>query len=108
MMHVADIWVKPLEAGYLPSRYRQVLARGRLVALSKHPKPGVRPICISDALRRLTGRGLLKKCQPYFGQYFQESCPNVLQLDSGIKNGATFMHIFLSSIHHLGALQEIC
>ena len=105
MTHVADIWDKPL-AGYLPSPYRQVLAGGRLIALSKHPKPGVRPICISDALRWLTGRGLLKRCQPYFGQYFQESRPNVLQFGGGIKNGATFMHILLSSIHHLAALPD--
>ena len=90
MTHVADIWDKPL-AGYLPSPYRQVLAGGRLIALSKHPKPGVRPICISDALRWLTGRGLLKRCQPYFGQYFQESRPNVLQF------GAEYLRIRLPS-----------
>ena len=42
----------------------------------------VRPICISYALLQLTGQGLPKKCQQYFGQYFQEStgspkCPAI-------------------------------
>ena len=42
----------------------------------------VRPICISYALLQLTGQGLPKKCQKYFGQYFQEStgspkCPAI-------------------------------
>ena len=106
MMNVADIWVKLLAAGYLQSCYRQVLAGCRLIALSKHPKPGVLLIRISYALLWLTGRGLLKKCQPYFGQYFQEARPNVLQLGSGIKNAMTFMHILFSSIHHRAALQE--
>ena len=61
MNDLAEVWVRPLAAGYLPSQYRQTLIGGRLIALSKHPKPGVRPICISDALRRLVGKGLLKK-----------------------------------------------
>ena len=89
MTQVANAWVKQLAAGYLQSSYRQVLAGGRLIALSKYPKPGVHPICISDALRRLTGRGRLKKCQPYFGQYFQESLLNVIQFGGSIRNGAT-------------------
>ena len=38
MKQMADIWVKPLAAGYLPPRYRQVLAGGRLLALSKTKK----------------------------------------------------------------------
>ena len=66
MMNVADIWVKLLAAGYLQSSYHlQVFAGCRLISLSKHPKPGVLPICISNALLWLTGRGLLKKCQQY-------------------------------------------
>ena len=99
MNDLAEVWVRPLAAGYLPSQYRQILIGGRLIALSKYPKPGVRPICISDALRRLVGKGLLKKCQLFFQQYFQESAPNVIQFGGSIPNGATFMHLLLSAIH---------
>ena len=99
MNDLAEVWVRPLAAGYLPSQYRQTLIGGRLIALSKYPKPGVRPICISNALRRLVGKGLLKKCQLFFQQYFQESAPNVIQFGGSIPNGATFMHLLLSAIH---------
>ena len=39
---VAKHWILPIAAGYLPHAYNEHLAGGRLVALSKAPKPGVR------------------------------------------------------------------
>jgi hypothetical protein len=59
-------WARPLAYGYLPPRYRSHLAGGRLIALSKSPKPGIRPICISDALRRLVAKGLFAACKTSF------------------------------------------
>ncbi len=50
-----ECWVHPMAAGYLPHQYQEHLAGtvpgGRLIALSKYPKPDVRRICISDAIR---------------------------------------------------------
>ena len=37
----ARVFFRPIAEGYLPVRYRDLLAGGRLVALSKFPKPGV-------------------------------------------------------------------
>ena len=58
MEGIAKHWARPLAMGYLPPKYRAYLAGGGLtvIALSKAPKPGIRPICISDSLRRLVAR----------------------------------------------------
>ena len=95
---LAQHWFKPTAAGYLPNKYRTHLAGGRLVALSKAPKPGIRPICISDALRRLTAKGLGAACAAHFNHFFQKSEPNVLQFGGNTKNGATNMYHMLKSI----------
>jgi hypothetical protein len=52
-----------LAEDYMPSKYRLILAGGRLIALCKHEKPGVLPRCISFAPLQLLGLGndLLKK-----------------------------------------------
>ena len=39
---VAKHWILPIAAGYLPVTYKDHLAGGRLVALSKHPEPDQR------------------------------------------------------------------
>jgi hypothetical protein len=70
MDRLAHHWCKPVAAGYLPQHYRSHLAGGRLIALSKHPKPGVRPICISDARRRLVAKGLADYASRHFQQFF--------------------------------------
>ncbi len=59
---VAKHWILPIAAGYLPPKYRDHLAGGRLVALSKNPKPGVRPINVTDTWRRIAAKGLLQRC----------------------------------------------
>ena len=83
---------RPMAAGYLPPTYREHLAGGREVALSKYPKPGVRPICITDARRRICAKGVHPKCSSHFHEFFQRSAPNVLQFGGNIKNGATLAH----------------
>ena len=66
-----------------------------------------RPICISRALLQLTNKGLLKKCQQYFGQYIPVSSPKVLQTGGSIRNGETFMHILLSSMLEESAVPSV-
>jgi hypothetical protein len=51
---IAECWVRPMAASYLPHQYREDIAGWLLIALSKYPKPGVCPI------RRILGRGLLQ------------------------------------------------
>ena len=98
MDEIARAWIKPVAAGYLPAAYRDHLAGGRLVALSKFPKPGVRPICVTDCWRRLAGRGLLQTCFSHLQQYFQGSHPRVFQFASGTPNGPSNMYHLLAAL----------
>ncbi len=81
-------WALPIATGYLPPRYRDHLAGGRLIALSKHPKPGVRPICINDEIRRLVAKGLFACCKASFTRVFKNSHPRALQFGANLKNGS--------------------
>ena len=85
---VASVFFRPIAEGYLPKRYRELLAGGRLVALSKFPKPGIRPICVGNAWSLLVSKGLLQICQENFENVFQfdmsehcksEAVPNMEQ-----------------------------
>jgi hypothetical protein len=88
-----------MAADYLPHQYREHLAGWQLIARSKYPKPGVRPICISDVIRRILGRGLLQHAQVHFTSYFQNSSPNVIQYGCSIANGASYMYHLLSAVN---------
>jgi hypothetical protein len=96
---IAECWVRPVASGYLPRTYREDLAGGRLIALSKRPKPGLRPIWIGDAIRRIIGRGLHCRAQKAFNAFFQTSSANVLQFGGDTPNGATNMYHLLSAVH---------
>ena len=102
---IAHTWARPLAQGYLPPKYRDHLAGGRLIALSKHPKTGVRPICISDALRRLVAKGLNAQCKSSFTQIFHHEYPRALQFGANLMNGATVTHMFqiVNSVAHRAA-----
>ena len=79
---VAQHWILPIAEGYLPHAYNEHVADGRLVALSKTPKPGVRPIntsYITDTWRRIAAKGFLHECMPSYRKYFQEGHPRVFQ-----------------------------
>ena len=65
--------------------------------LSKHPKPGIRPICISDTWRRLVAKGLHKVCSKHLQQYFQHAHPRAIQFGGNTHNGATNMFHLLAS-----------
>ena len=98
MEEIAKHWARPLAMGYLPSKYQAHLAGGRLIALSRAPKPGIRPICIRDSLHRLVARGLLNQAKHHFQKFFQSSLPNVIQFGGNVKNGATNMYPLLQSV----------
>jgi hypothetical protein len=101
MDDLAQIWALPIAMGYLPPHYRGHSAGGRLIALSKHLKPGVRPICISDAIRRLVAKGLFACYEESFTSVFQNSHPRVLQFGANLKNGATHIfHLIAGVLHH--------
>ena len=108
MEDLARCWpgFRPVAAGYLPAAYRQHLAGGRLIALSKHPKPGVRPICISDARRRLVAKGLATYANAHFAHYFQHASSNVIQFGANTKNGASHMFHLIQAQLHAAALGE--
>ena len=67
------------------------------MALSKHPKPGIHPICISNTWRRLTAKGLLTQCQGAFSTFFQDSNPTAMQFGGAVKDGAAIMLHFLQA-----------
>jgi hypothetical protein len=94
----ARVFFRPIAEGYLPVRYRDLLAGGRLVALSKFPKPGVRPICVGNAWRRLVAKGLLQMCHESIENCFQHRHVRALQFGGSTKNGATNMFHLLSCI----------
>ena len=95
---VAQHWILPIAAGYLPARYREHLAGGRLVALSKHPKPGIRPINVTDAWRRIAAKTLLSICLPDFKSFFQNSHPRVFQFSTATPDGAATMFHIINAI----------
>ena len=71
MTLLAEVVFRPLAAGYLTEAYREHLAGGRLVAPSKAPKPGIRPICMWDTWRRLVAKGLQNSIKTQLDAYFQ-------------------------------------
>jgi hypothetical protein len=95
---IAQQWILPIAAGYLPPRYREHLAGGRLVALSKHPKPGIRPINVTDAWRRIAAKAILSTCLPNFKSFFQDSHPRVFQFSTATPDGAATMFHIINAI----------
>ena len=95
---VARHWILPVAMGYLPDKYKEHLIGGRLVGLSKKPKPGVRPICVTDVWRRIAAKGLLSACLKELKQYFQKRHPRAFQFAGANPNGATDMYHLLNMI----------
>ena len=62
---------------------------GNLIALSKAPKPGVRPILIGQAWRRLVARAVTPGLRAPCEEYFTGAHPRVFQFAAGVKDGAS-------------------
>mgnify|MGYP003338948123 FL=1 len=50
---LAKVYFRPIAEGFTPVNHRRLFCGGRLIALSKAPKPGIRPICIGNAWRKI-------------------------------------------------------
>ena len=85
----AQLIFKPMALGYIPAQYRDLFAGGRLVALAKPNKNGVRPICIGSVWRRILGKGLVRRRRAQLDSYFLTSHPRALQFCAGHVNGST-------------------
>ena len=55
---LVDQILVPLSIGYVPPLYAHIYSGGRLIAMSKFPKEGSRPLAIGDCFRRLVDRAL--------------------------------------------------
>jgi len=81
---------KPYYQGAQPqgSPPPEIIHGGTLLALSKSPKPGVRPIVVGSAIRRLTVRAALDGLTPALNDYFTKSHERVIQCAGGTSDGA--------------------
>lgn len=85
---ISEILVLPHCNGMLPQLHGANYKGGCLIALSKAPKPGVRPINIGDAFRRLADKALQPFSRKDLARMFEHTYPNVKQFASGITDGA--------------------
>ena len=92
---LAKVYFRPIAEGFTPVNHRRLFCGGRLIALSKAPKPGIRPICIGNAWRRIVARGILKKCNSSIARYFQQHT-RVKQF-GGTKGGTDHMYHWLAA-----------
>jgi hypothetical protein len=85
---IVSVLIRPRQEGYLPPAYAEIFRGGRLIPLSKAPKPGARPIVIGDAFRRLYHRSLDTVSKKDMARYFENSYENCIQYASGAPSGA--------------------
>jgi len=64
-----------------------LLIGGKLIPLSKFPKPGVRPIVVGDAWRRMVMHFFTRHLVHAFHAVFQSFHPNVRQFCAAARNG---------------------
>jgi hypothetical protein len=78
-------------------------AGGKLFALSKAPKKGVRPIVVTDAVRAVVGKLLYSQdgYRDSLNDYFTNTHPRVMQMGVGLHNGASIMQHLICAL--LGA-----
>ena len=80
-------WILHIAANCIPPTDH--FEGGRLVALSKRPKTGIRPINVTDSWRRITDKGLLQNCLHEYEQFFQQSHPRVFHFATAIPDGVS-------------------
>ena len=79
--------------------YRDHLAGGRLVAISKAPKPGIWPIDVTDVWLCIAARGLLTNCLLELAKYFQTQHKLVFQFATATPNEVSNMFHLLHGIY---------
>jgi hypothetical protein len=85
---VYEVLIRPRYEGKLPGLYGECYRGGKLIALSKAPKPGNRPIAIGDVFRRLLDKALQPLSKKDLAYTFEHSYHNVKQFASGSSDGA--------------------
>lgn len=74
-----EVLIQPRVKGILPQGHGDCYRGGCLIALSKAPKPGVRPINVGDAFRRLSDKALQPFSKKDLAHMFEHAYPNVKQ-----------------------------
>jgi hypothetical protein len=85
---LVDVLIRPRREGSLPKSLAECYRGGLLIALSKAPKPGVRPIAIGDAFRRVIDKAMQSFSKKDLAHMFENTYPNVKQFASGSSDGA--------------------
>lgn len=85
---VVETLIRPRYEGKLPKLYGECYRGGKLIALSKAPKPGSRPIAIGDTFRRILDKALQPFSKKELAHMFEHSYSNVKQFASGSCDGA--------------------
>jgi hypothetical protein len=91
----------PLAAGLLPVHLRPTMGGGKLLALAKPGKPGVRPIAIGDAFRRIVGRAVLRAIKPALCDWFTTGASpdqRVCQFAVGLPDGGPKIAKYVGSL----------
>jgi len=97
---VHRVFLKDRLEGYLPALYADYFRGGRLIPLSKAPKPGARPICIPDATRRLVHKAQDQVSKKQLAHFFESEYPNAIQVANGTKGGAEIKHNLIQMLLH--------
>ena len=97
---VHRVFLKGRLEGYLPALYADHFRGGRLIPLSKYPKPGARPICIPDATRRLIHKAQDQVSKKQLVHFFESEYPNAIQVANGTKGGAEIKHNLIQMLLH--------
>ena len=92
---LVDLILVPLSQGYVPPMYSHIYAGGRLIAMSKFPKDGSRPLAIGDCFRRLVDRALSTLSFPSLRDWFEKTYTNTIQFANGTSQGAEKYHAAL-------------
>jgi hypothetical protein len=85
---LVEVLIRPRREGLIPKRYGECYRGGKLIALSKEPKPGSQPIAIGDAFRRIADKALQIFSRKDLSCMFENTYANVKQFASGSSDGA--------------------
>jgi hypothetical protein len=85
---LVEVLLRPRREGTILEHNGKCYKGGKLIALSKAPKPGSRPITIGDAFRRITDKALHPFSRKDLTRMCENTYSNVKQFASGSSNGA--------------------
>ena len=92
---LVDQILVPLSVGYVPPMYAHIYSGGRLIAMSKFPKEGSRPLAIGDCFCRLVDKALSSITFSSLRDWFENTYTNTTQFANGTQQGAEKYHAAL-------------